>query len=89
MNTAIWIIIGAAILCGVVILLKVFSTPLRLAAKLALNTLLGFAELIIVNFLGTWVGVAIGVNLVNAVVAGILGIPGVVLLLLTKWLFGG
>ena len=89
MNAAIWLILGAAVLCGVVILLKIFGTPIRLALKLALNTLLGFAELVVLNFLGSLVGIGIGINLVNALVAAVLGIPGVFLLFLVKWLFGG
>ena len=70
-------------------LLKIFGTPIRLALKLALNTLLGFAELVVLNFLGSLVGIGIGINLVNALVAAVLGIPGVFLLFLVKWLFGG
>jgi len=89
MNTAIWIILIVAGLCGVVILLRVFSAPLRLAVKLACNTLLGFAELIVLDFLGSWVGFSLGINLMNAIIAGVLGIPGVLLLILTRWLFGG
>ncbi len=89
MNAAIWLILGAAVLCGVVMLLKIFGTPIRLALKLALNTLLGFAELVVLNFLGSLVGIGIGINLVNALVAAVLGIPGVFLLFLVKWLFGG
>ncbi len=89
MNAAIWLILGAAVLCGVVMLLKIFGTPIRLALKLALNTLLGFAELVVLNFLGSLVGIGIGINLVNALVVAVLGIPGVFLLFLVKWLFGG
>lgn len=89
MNTAIWLILGAAVLCGIVILFKVFGTPIRLALKLALNTLLGFAELIVLNFLGSLVGIGIGINLANALITAILGIPGVIFLFLIKVLFGG
>ena len=57
------------ILCGLVVLLilyKVFTAPMRFLLKLALNTLLGFIALILLNTLGAGIGVALGVNWVNA-----------------------
>ena len=58
----------AAILAGffLVALIRVFSSPFRLALKLLLNTLLGL-------------------NLWNALVIAVLGLPGFVLLLLVQW----
>ena len=47
---------------------------------------MGFVILFVVNWLGGFVGVSLGVNWINALVAGILGVPGVVLLLLVKYL---
>ena len=57
-----------------------------LRLKFIFNTLLGFAVLIIVNFLGGYIGISLGVNWINAVVIGILGLPGVALLLVLQWL---
>ena len=64
----------AAILAGffLVALIRVFSSPFRLALKLLLNTLLGF--------------LALGLNLWNALVIAVLGLPGFVLLLLVQWI---
>ena len=76
------------ILCGLVVLLilyKVFTAPMRFLLKLALNTLLGFIALILLNTLGAGIGVALGVNWVNAVTIALLGVPGLALLLLIKW----
>lgn len=77
----------AAILAGffLIALLRVFSAPLRLALKLLANTLLGFLALWIVTLTAPFTGIALGLNLLNALVIGILGLPGFVLLLLVQW----
>lgn len=77
----------AAVLAGffAVALLRVFSTPLRLALKLLMNTLLGFLALWAVNLTAGVTGIALGLNLWNALVIGVLGLPGFVLLLLVQW----
>ena len=65
----------------------VFSAPLRLAGKALLNTLLGLGALILLNVTAPFTGLSLGVNLFNALVVGVLGVPGVVLLLLVQWVF--
>lgn len=77
----------AAILLGffIIALLRVFSAPLRLALKLLANTALGFLALWIVQLTAGFTGIALGLNLFNALVIGALGVPGFVLLLLTQW----
>ena len=77
-----------AVLVGgflLIALLRVFRTPLRLAARLLVNTLLGFAALWAIRATSGITGIALGVNLWNALVVGILGVPGLVLLLLVQW----
>ena len=66
-------------------LLRIFSAPLRLALKVLGNTLLGFLALWAVNLTAGITGIALGLNLMNALVIGILGLPGFVLLLLVQW----
>ena len=77
----------AGILAGffIIALLRVFSTPFRLALKLLVNTLLGFLALWVVNLTSGITGIALGLNLWNALVIGVLGLPGFVLLLLVQW----
>ena len=77
----------AAILTGffLIALLRVFSAPLRLALKLLVNTLLGFLALWVVTLTSAFTGITLGLNLLNALVIGILGLPGFVLLLLVQW----
>ncbi|WP_295581642.1 pro-sigmaK processing inhibitor BofA family protein [uncultured Oscillibacter sp.] len=77
----------AALLGGffLIALLRVFRAPLRLALRLLGNTLLGFLALWAVNATAAFTGIALGLNLWNALVIGVLGLPGFVLLLLTQW----
>jgi len=77
----------AALLAGffLIALLRVFSAPLKLAVKLLANTLLGFLALWALNLTASFTGVALGVNLGNALVIGVLGLPGFILLLLVRW----
>lgn len=67
---------------------KLFSSPLRLTMKVVGNTALGFAALAALDFFSPLPGLHVGVNLLNALVVGILGIPGLVLLLLSAWVIG-
>ena len=72
---------------GVILLLKILSAPIRLAFKLLINAGVGFLILFVVNFFGDFVGFTLGVNFLNALVAGILGVPGVILLIVIKLFF--
>ena len=77
----------ASLLVGffIIALIRVFRTPLRLALKLLVNTVLGFLALWAVNAASAVTGIALGLNLWNALVIGVLGLPGFVLLLLVQW----
>ena len=80
----------ALILGGVlalVALVRFFLSPLRTLTKLLVNTALGFGALLLLRWLGGYIGVTLGVNLFNALVVGILGLPGLGLLLMLKWMF--
>ncbi len=89
MPTFSFLTIGAVVICVllVVLLFKILKTPLKWALKLLLNAVGGFIALVILNFFGGLVGLSLTINLVNCLVAGILGLPGVVLLLVLKYIF--
>ena len=71
---------------AVVLILKLLTAPIRFAAKMLINALVGFVVLFLLNFVGGIVGLSLGINWFNALVVGIFGAPGVVLLLLLKYL---
>lgn len=76
---------GAGVLIVLTMAARAFSAPLRLAGKAAANTLLGFGALLLLNTLSPLTGLSLGLNLFNALTIGILGIPGLGLLLLVQW----
>ena len=84
--TAILLLIGAAAVL-ILISLRVFAAPLKLVVKVLCNTLLGLGALLLLNAAAPFTGLSLGLNLFNAAVVGVLGIPGMVLLLLIHWIF--
>ena len=80
--------IGIAILCAFVLfsVVRLFAAPLKLAAKVLLNTALGFLALFLLG-LTEPVTFSLGLNFFNALTVGILGVPGLVLLVLLQMLF--
>ena len=65
------IIAGILAAFFLIALLRVFSAPLKTAFRLLANTLLGFLALWVVNLTSAFTGVALGLNLLNALVIGI------------------
>lgn len=81
-GSSIAIIIGAVLLLWLFI--KIFKKPIKWVFKLLLNALVGFIALFFINYLGSFVGLHITVGWLSAIVTGVLGIPGIVLLLLIE-----
>ena len=63
--------------------IRLLTAPLHLLMKLAVNAALGLLALWLVNMLP---GVSLGLNLVNALIVGIFGLPGLILLILLHWI---
>ena len=80
------IVIIAAIVMGVIVVLRLLAKPIRFIFKLLINTALGFVLLWLINFFGGGIGIALELSLLNAVIVGLLGIPGVLLLLAIHFL---
>ena len=79
------IALGLTLLFLVVVCLRLFAAPLRLALKVAFNSALGFGAVWLLNLTTSVTGLSLGLNWFNALVIGILGLPGFGLLLLVKW----
>ena len=81
--------IALGMLCAFVALgvIQLFAAPLKLALKVLLNTLLGFAALYLLNLAAPLTGFTLGLNLFNALSIGILGVPGLALLILLRLVF--
>ena len=76
------IALGLVLLFLVVMCLRLFAAPLKLALKVVFNSALGFGALWLLNLTTTVTGLSLGLNIFNAAVIGILGVPGFGLLLL-------
>ena len=70
---------------GGLALLIAAARAFQLLLKAGLNTLLGLAALLLVNATTPYTGLSLGLNLFNGLVVGVLGVPGLVLLLLAQW----
>ncbi|MGE5577677.1 MAG: pro-sigmaK processing inhibitor BofA family protein [Syntrophothermus sp.] len=62
-------------------LARILFLPLRIIATLLYNALLGGVLLWVTNLLGHYVALNIPINPITALVAGFLGVPGVILLI--------
>lgn len=64
------------------VIVRLLLLPVRVFLRLVYNALLGAALLALANLIGAYfAGIYLPINPVTALVAGFLGIPGVVLLL--------
>ncbi|MTI48797.1 MAG: pro-sigmaK processing inhibitor BofA [Firmicutes bacterium] len=62
----------------------ILIVPIKIIGKLIINGILGGIALIIVNFIGGFLNFSIGINPINAVIVGFLGIPGLILLIVLQ-----
>ncbi len=79
MDVKMWVIYISCII-GIFIFGRIFIVPIKAILKLIINSILGIILLYIVNLIGGIWNFHIGINAVTAIVVGILGIPGIVLL---------
>ncbi len=66
---------------------KLLTKPIKWIWKLVCNALLGGLLLILVNIVGSFFDFVITINPVTSLIAGFLGVPGVVLLIFLTLLF--
>ena len=76
-----WCLAGL-LLCAALLLLR---RPVARLLQLALRSSVGLAVLALFSQVGGFVGIKLGVNLVNALILGALGAPGFGLLLMLQW----
>ncbi|NLM42254.1 MAG: SigmaK-factor processing regulatory BofA [Firmicutes bacterium] len=66
---------------------KMLLIPLRTIFNLMVNAVIGGGVLLLINFIGGFWGFRLGVNPITALVVGLLGVPGVLLLIALRLLF--
>ena len=75
-------------LIGIVVIGRIFIVPIKLIIKLIFNSIIGVLLLYIINLIGAIFNFHIGINFITAIIVGILGIPGAVLLAVFVLLMG-
>ncbi len=81
----------AAVIFGIFMLYflsRIFYRPLKLLLRLLLWTVLGGVMIYLYNFAGAIWGLDVGLNVISAFVAGVMGLPGLGALIGLKYLFG-
>ena len=66
-------------------ILALLHRPLGRLLRLAARSGVGLGVLAVFSQVGQFIGVSLGVNLVNALILGVLGVPGFGLLLMLQW----
>lgn len=77
---AVFLAIGAIYIIGMILVL-----PIKIIIKFIINGLIGAVLLFILNIFGSLIGITVAINPITALVAGFLGIPGVLLLLFLQY----
>jgi inhibitor of the pro-sigma K processing machinery len=83
-----WLVVLAWI-AGILIVLvfgKALALPMKIILRLIINGILGGIAILIINFIGSYFGFNISLNVVSALIAGVLGLPGMILLIILKFL---
>jgi len=80
-NTVFAIIVGLLI---IFILGRMFLTPMKAVLKLLYNGVIGAVALVVVNLAGSLINYHIALNVFSAFTVGLLGVPGLFLLIALK-----
>lgn len=82
------IIIYVACICFLFLFGRIFILPIKSVLKLVLNSILGGLIIYLINLIGGLFSFHIGLNYITAILVGILGVPGAVLLVILKIILG-
>ena len=78
MDTNLMLLYGVIGLVLLYLVIKLLKWPL----KILMNGVIGIVLLYLTNLLGTYLGFSIGINWLTALIAGFLGVPGVIFLVI-------
>ncbi len=65
---------------------KIFAWPFKILINLIINGIMGGILLYLINLFGSSFGLIIPINAITALIAGFLGIPGVLFLVIVNYL---
>lgn len=82
------IITYLACICFIFIIGRFFIVPIKKILKIVINSIIGGGVIYLINIIGANFNFHIGLNVINSIIIGILGLPGAVLLIIVKLLTG-
>ena len=82
------LIIYIACICFLFLFGRIFILPIKSVLKLVLNSILGGLIIYLINVVGGLFTFHIGLNYITAILVGILGVPGAILLIILKIFLG-
>ena len=85
MEPVIWLMLA---LCAVFLAYLLYTGQFKWLLGVIRNMALGIAGILGLNILLAGTGVAVGVNAITALIVGLLGLPGLLLLYATRLLVG-
>lgn len=85
LNSALWLSAGLILS---LMLLQVLAGPLEIAVRTLGSSLAGGVAIWVLNLVGAPLGVEIGLNPMSALIAGVLGLPGILALSVSRLLLG-
>ncbi|MDI9481447.1 MAG: pro-sigmaK processing inhibitor BofA family protein [Syntrophomonadaceae bacterium] len=76
-------VIMAALFLLVILYLvaQVFMKPIKLLWKLLFNSAVGLILLLVVNYIAGYFSFSLPINVITVLIAGFLGLPGIILLI--------
>ena len=77
-----------ACICFIFIIGRIFIVPLKKIFKLIMNSIIGGFVIYVINLIGANFGFHIGLNIINSLIIGLLGLPGLICLIIVKLLIG-
>lgn len=82
------VLVACIVACAVLFFLAcIFLKPVKGLLKLILHSVLGWTGLYIFNSLFAFANLSIGINIASATIAGVLGLPGLILMILLKLIY--
>ena len=85
MSLTLLIAIIALVIMGILLGGLLFQ-PKKLLFRLVTNSVIGLVILWLINFAGAYVGFNIPLNFITVIIAGAMGVPGLVMLVGIEWL---
>ncbi len=81
MDTLSLVIAGSILLVVIYIGAQLVMKPVKLLGKVLVNSIIGLILLMLVNYGGTYIDFQLPINIITILVAGFLGIPGILLMI--------